>query len=337
MSVKENIALARDAIKFVDKLGIVSINVPFRPSFHKSPFSKFDMFLFYLMRAEGNMAMLDTHTDRRVGEIDDYYAKQGYAPLTDDQKLEVRQGIAKDISTNKSLRSQCLAVMHGTDSSGEKKRKLKKIMTDSQFNADTFSMQWHATRTDMKDEERIRAARRAIKFKHGNCGEKSAVAASWLLEHTKGTKDIYWVSANNWDHAWCVLTDFGKSSKAQIGGTPISEWDDSAVCVDGWTSDWYPIKHPYTLLHHGTAANPFQLYVRRKVQKASANMYVKEKCKWPPKFCPTFSMANAHKKVSEYATSPKRPAKVVANMDLADEIDDLDALLAQFEEDTKGK
>ena len=83
------------------------------------------------------------------------------------------------------------------------------------------------------------------------------------------------------------------------------QWPADTVVADGWTGDWYPLQHPYNAIL-GTAANPFQLYVRKKVQEAQTALHVTEECEWPPKFAPTFLLAVAGQKNSSYMSLPVR-------------------------------
>src|SRR5262249_54884042 len=103
-----------------------------------------------------------------------------------------------------------------------------------------------------RDKARIREVRKALKFKHGNCRQKSAIASTWLLENTPGDKHILWVAANPaYDHAWTVYGYEGAYLDPDI-----NNWNADAVIVDGWTSDWYQAKHPYDFTEGNHFPNP---------------------------------------------------------------------------------
>ncbi|MCI0641083.1 MAG: hypothetical protein L0Y72_32170 [Gemmataceae bacterium] len=324
----ENMQLAKDAIKYVNKLSITSINVPFRiTSYYGSPLSKFDMFLFCYMRAETDTSagVLDAHTKSVVAGEEKARGRK----LSPSEKQDMSDFVGQTVKDAKAMRSKILATLHDQAlSDAEKKRRLKKMMEDSGFNANQFYLlTWQST-SPHGDEGRIRSVRRSIKFKHGNCGEKSAIAATWLLENTKNRKKIFWVGAQNWDHAWAVMGEPGKIDKLTVETGDITKWDEATVIADGWTGDWYPAKHIFNPIK-GTFANPFQLYVRNKVEKASTQISCMEDCKWPPKFAPTFTLEQAPKKKSEYQSSPKSIAKNVGVADSPDEL--MDALMDELQ------
>jgi hypothetical protein len=220
-----------------------------------------------------------------------------------DEKDAIRSGITNKIQRDKVVRTQILQIIHSNASKAQKKKQLKDLMKQINFDPDTFRVMWHWRRTAAADEERIRAVRKAVKFRHGNCGEKAAIAATWLLEQTKNAKSIFWVNANNWDHSWALLGSPGLSP-ILVSTAPYKDWPDDVVVVDGWTSDWYPLKHPYNAIK-GTVANPFQLYVRKKVQAAQREVNIKEELEWPPVFAPTFQVDHAGQKNSTYQRSPQ--------------------------------
>jgi hypothetical protein len=308
MSLKENMELARKAIKYTDKLGITSINVPHRiGSYYGSPLSKFDLFMLRYMRTETSMATVEGRYQQQKGQ----WVQQLGRKLGADEKDAIWDGIANKIQQDKVVRSQMLQIIHSTASKGQKKKQLHDLMKQTNFDPETFGVMWHQTRTNAPDEERIRAVRKAVKFRHGNCGEKAAIAATWLLEQTENSKAIFWVNANNWDHAWALLADPGLDITT-VATAPYKNWPKDVVVVDGWTSDWYPIQHPYNAIL-GTAANPFQLYVRKKVQAAATQVTVKEELEWPPVFAPTFSLELAGEKNSTYERAPIQLLDVLDN------------------------
>jgi hypothetical protein len=312
MSLKENMDLAKQAIRFTDRLGITSINVPFRiGSYYGSPLSKFDLFMLRYMRTETSTDTIEQRYKVMKGQWVEHFGRK----LGLDEKDQIRSEITNQqlpkIQRDKVVRSQILQIIHSTASKGQKKKQLHDLMKQTNFDPDTFGVLWHFTRTNAPDEERIRAVRKAVKFRHGNCGEKAAIAVTWLLEQTKNSKALFWVNAKNWDHAWGLLADPGLDENT-VRTVPYKNWPKDVVVVDGWTSDWYPIHHPWDPIK-GTAANPFQLYVRKKVQAAATQVNVKEELEWPPVFAPTFSMERAGEKNSTYEHPPMHLLDVLDN------------------------
>lgn len=318
-ALSENMALAKQAIRYVDKLGITSINVPVRPgSFNKSPLSKFDRFMLYYSRAETNTSpgMINyRYKQAKAEEMDAIGGK-----LLPKEKQELRTKVTDRLQDHKAVRSQILQILHSTASKSQKKKQLTDLMKQTGFSGDGYGYDWFINRTNAVDEERIRSVRKAIKFRHGNCQEKSGIAATWLLEQTQNGKDIAWVGAQNWDHAWAVMANAGTLPGVMIGTGRYSTWPADAVVVDGWTSDWWPIHHPWDPIK-GTAANPFQLFVRKKVLAAQTQIDVKEELEWPPVFAPTFKLEHAAKKNSTYMKAP-----------LLDVVDDPDEVSQEIED-----
>jgi hypothetical protein len=284
--LKDNLRLGKQAIQDLNRLHITSINVAFRiGSYWKSPLGALDSFLLDYMRAESDISLVKDH----ARDIKYNYRQAGYTITTTD----ARQKATDQINDAKQVRPQILQILRGTASKNQKKSQLKQLMQQVGYKPKEYSVLWHKSRTSDADEARIRAVRKAIKFKHGNCGEKSAIAASWLLEKTKNTKKVFWVEARNWDHAWVVMGEVGKIDANDVATRPINTWDESTVVVDGWTGDWYTAKHPYNPLKSGSAANPFQLFVRKKVQQAATQIRVNEDLAWPPSFSPNFRLEHA--------------------------------------------
>src|SRR5690606_6382268 len=69
-----------------------------------------------------------------------------------------------------------------------------------------------------------------------------------------------------------------------------------------WTEDYYAARHPYNPIKSGSIPNPFQLAVRRKIQKAATQLNVMEELRWPPRFSPDFTLQKAAKPNSTYET-----------------------------------
>jgi hypothetical protein len=324
-ALKVNMALAKQAIRYVDKLGITSINVPVRPgSYNKSPLSLFDRFMLYYSRADTNMSEGHVNWYYRDAKEEEMEAIGG--KLLPKEKQDLRAKVTGRLQDHKTVRSQILQIIHSTASKAQKKKQLTDLMKQVGFKGDGYGYDWFRNRTNDPDEERIRTVRKAVKFRHGNCQEKSGIAATWLLENTKNAKTIVWVGAENWDHAWAVMANAGTLPQVMVATGKYKTWPDDAVVVDGWTSDWYPVKHPYDAIK-GTAANPFQLYVRKKVQDAQTAIEVKEVLQWPPVFAPAFRVENAGKKNSTYASPPPKLLDVVDDpSEFSQEIEDAQAV-----------
>jgi hypothetical protein len=298
---KENLAAAKEAIQYLNKLKIVSVNVPFRiNSYYANKRSRLDCFLFDIMRAECDPATVRRHMGRQLNdEVNEL--KEG-EKLDPKRIIETRHYVKKDIATNRALRGKALEILRSMKTKEEKRMLLKKLMDEINYDGDLGGL-GNITITHYRDESRIKSVKAAVKLKHGNCGEKSAIAATYLLEKFKNTKCIFWVESKIWDHAWCILANEMTMSNWQIEGHAYSTWDDSAVVVDGWTGDYYPVKHPYSLIHGASAGNPFQLVIRRKVQQASKHLQVNERLKWPPMFEPSFLLSEAVDKEKKYTKS----------------------------------
>ncbi len=307
--LQENLQLAKRAIRYVNKLGITSINVPFRlRSYQKSPLSRFDMFLFCYMGAE-------THYSPSVI---DKHAADGY-----------HKGlVGSSIRNMKTVRSQILQIIHSNDSKSQKKKKLTDLMNRTRFDPDTFPDFLWTERTNAPDETRIRCVRKAIKFWHGNCWQKAAIAATWLLEQTKNQKKIFWVGARHWDHSWTIMGDVGKIDVQIVENDPIRNWDEATVIADGWTGDYYVAKHPFNPLKSGSLPNPFQLWARRKLHDSQTDIAVQEDLEWPPKFSPKFTLDKAALHNRDYEDRP--PAKLEGIVDNWQEIvDELDPAIVE--------
>lgn len=321
MSLKENLQLAKEAIRYVDKLKIKSVNVPFRITTHHK-LSALDGFLFRYMRAETN---------------EDY------------------SGVIPNWQAIKDIRHRILEVLRSNKTKHQKKKDLQNLMKIADEKKVLKQVyQWH-TRTNRADEHRIRCCRKAIKFKHGNCGEKSAIAATHLLEQakTKGhDKAILWCTygtrGDKYDHSFVLLADReGRLTVERVEQVShddgwgvsyfnyVSNWDENTVVVDAWTSDYYAAKHPFNPLKAGSIANPFQAYVRRKVDRLyhdNRNIKVLEVVheNWPPKFDPDFRLENAHLSKREHK---RTDIQIRQSLPAIQEVaDDARAILAELED-----
>ena len=170
-----------------------------------------------------------------------------------------------------------------------------------------------------KDEMRIRCCRRVMKTRHGNCGEKSAVCATWLLENRPGNEVILWVSGKNYDHAWVVYDHY-----SQGWDGVVANLSGDAVVVDGWTGDYYQAKHPFKFWHGGPA-NPFQLTVRHNILNASGSIEIDEYVRprdWAESFSPHFKLAFADQPPSTYEPEGAYLLRALKPSGLADRRDE---------------
>jgi hypothetical protein len=295
-TLEENLRLAKRAIQYVDAQQIRSVNM--KHQFWNR--TDFDEFLFGAMRC--------------------------YSPDLDN----ARKGHRRDLLT--ALRA------HGQSLSRRKKR-CKEYFKAWGSDPDYFwnggvRVYWDVNPPGA-DSQRIRACRRALKFYKGNCNEKSAVAATWLLENRLGTDYIGWCSGGPYDHAYVIYGFNGANWDANIGN-----WNAETVIVDGWTSDWYAAKRPYDLRPWGDAhfPGPIQLHVRRMIQANSGNLGLKE---WvhlqsPPVFSPNFRLALARDPNWTYEAPPPPPPEdeeiEVSDEDIISVADDRDALADSLED-----
>jgi hypothetical protein len=156
------------------------------------------------------------------------------------------------------------------------------------------------------DRERIRYARKAIKFRVGNCGEKSAICATYCLENSAGPLNIFWMCANKydaggnqigWDHAYVIIG----CSRGDFGQSP-SNFPDEAVVVDGWSEDYYQLKNFLDIRHGTLFPNPFQWSVRKMLCDFAVGASVMEEAHLhdPPIYAPGFTLAQAERPNKDY-------------------------------------
>jgi hypothetical protein len=284
-TLEENLRLAKRAIQFVDAQQIRSVNM--KHQFWNR--TDFDSFLFGAMRC--------------------------HPPDLDN----VRKGHRRDLLTALRAPGQSLS---------RRKKRCKEYFKAWGSDKNYFwnggvRVYWDVDPPG-PDAQRIRAARRAMKFYKGNCNEKSAVAATWLLENRLGNDMIVWASGGPYDHAY-VIYDF----RGANWDPSITNWNDEAVIVDGWTSDWYAVKQPYDLRPWSDAhfPGPIQLHVRRMIQANTGNLGIKE---WvwyrPPQFSPNFTLAVARDPNSSYEAPPQPQPQPQPQEDEAIEVRDEDII-----------
>jgi hypothetical protein len=256
----DNIDLARRCIDYVNGLNVKSVNVPFRRGTYYK-YSKYHSFVLDATRCE-------------TFNVPDEVLRR---------------------------RRQVLTLLADTSKTKQHRRAAVKALMNQWGVAyfDNYTPRgFFRNVTRNKDEERIRLCRRAVKTRHGNCGEKSALCATWLLENRPGNENILWVCGNPaYDHAWVVFDHPDPNWNGVI-----DQLSGDAVVVDGWTGDYYQAKHP-TRYWHGGAANPFQITVRHNILNASGNIRVKENVRqrdWTTSFSPRFKLAYADRPPSAY-------------------------------------
>jgi hypothetical protein len=189
-------------------------------------------------------------------------------------------------------RALVVRVMGSPFSRDEKKRLLRTLMAEwgpNHFDDDEVYDDDRDPKGD--DEQRIRSVRHAVRYRAGNCQEKSAICATWLLENGAAPQNIFWISCNpGYDHVMvligCVEADLHVS---------YSQMPDKAVVVDGWTEDYYQANSPNDI-HHGVhAPSVFQRVVRGRVHDHGPNGRVKEEVHLhsPPEAYPDFRLDQA--------------------------------------------
>ncbi|MGL4553473.1 MAG: hypothetical protein ACRC33_20090, partial [Gemmataceae bacterium] len=117
--------------------------------------------------------------------------------------------------------------------------------------------------------------------KLGNCWERGTVFAYFASQSPDiGKSHLYRVEAarDGADHVWAVLT----TGELTLGSTcHLSDLGKSGVVLDGWTEDWwFPNVGPLDTIAQNCwrGGNPFQLFMRAKIQKWWPKFKVNEKC-----------------------------------------------------------
>ena len=136
----------------------------------------------------------------------------------------------------------------------------------------------------LHEKERHKLARRAMRTRFGNCQEKTAVAATHLVEATRGEIGICRVAGTQYDHAWVLIS---RHKKQLIGGCLALAKNGrgkrllprDTVVVDGWTKDWWGLRNWFNPL-----GNARQLAVRQSIRNEIADngIQFREIVSWPP-------------------------------------------------------
>jgi len=290
---------AEQAIHFVNDCRIRSVNNVRRGGWGNSYFGeKYDRALFQLMVRSASSTKISQPT---------YFVVNPVQSTTKDLKTILASIVRMPISRND--KKDMLAI------------KLNELMNDedcslAEVNADAsrnktvnkgFGLKWL---TGFKDEkalcheqpkrfyissikhlnieeaERIKLAKRAIRYRLGNCLDKACVAATHLIENTKGSNGIVRVSGRDYDHAWVLMSKdrdgLIKAVNACKGRRPVNyktNFPRDTWVVDGWTRDWWQLR-AWT----NSIGNPRQLVVRAKIRKAikSGDIKLNEAVTWPP-------------------------------------------------------
>jgi len=139
---------------------------------------------------------------------------------------------------------------------------------------------------------RIKLAKRAIRYRLGNCAEKACVAATHLIENTRDKIGIVRVGAVKYDHQVVLISEnkeqlekatsqvTQKNKQRPAHGNykhlfPLDTW-----VVDGWTRDWWQLR-----AWANSMCNPRQFVVRNKIRNKieSGEIALREIVHWPPK------------------------------------------------------
>jgi len=136
----------------------------------------------------------------------------------------------------------------------------------------------------LREKERHKLARRALRTRFGNCGEKTAVTATHLVEATRGAIGICRVGGKEYDHDWVLISRQKKEliqgcEQLAENGRGKQLLPRDTVVVDGWTKDWWGLRDWFNPL-----GNTRQLAVRQSIRKEIANngLFIHEFVRWPP-------------------------------------------------------
>jgi hypothetical protein len=250
--LQENLRLGQRAIDFLTGLGVRSTNIPDAGRLPgEPPLSPLDKFVLSAARVELAVAPPEVVSRRRL--------------------------VAR--------------LVRDSDSDRETRRELLSCWL-AKWGANYFrpyaKPRW---RTRCPDERRIRAARRAAQFRAGNCEEKSALTATWLLENRPGDDVILWCSTTDRSHCFVV---YGNATPCW--STVIDELSEEAVVVDGWSADCYQARNRRSLVGDRLERpTSFQTMVRFGVWNRSGEHRINEHVKaCPPQFSPKFRLEVAH-------------------------------------------
>lgn len=283
---------AEQAIQFVNDCRIRSVNNVMRGGWGNSYFGeKYDRVLFRLLvrGASSNEIGKPNHFDvnpvqSTAKDLKTILASIVRMPISRNDKkdmLAIKLNELmndKDRWGNKALGIKWLTgVKHGMRLYGEVKI------------AGSFSLKNH---TNSAEYQRIKLAKRAIRYRLGNCADKACVAATHLIENTKGKIGIvmvagrgYMKNREHYDHEWVLMSNYSddliNAVDACYGqpGNYKNKFPKDTWVVDGWTRDWWQLRS-WT----NSICNPRQLVVRAKIRNAikSGRIVLNEIVTWPP-------------------------------------------------------
>jgi hypothetical protein len=334
-----NITLAKNAIKYLNSLDIASNNVRFNGHFK----NELDTFLGRYLRQEHRFN-------------DDHIVESFHAHLTfNKNKMHDGITIAQAKALLKSyhdIRREILAILRKESSGTE--RELKNLLNREKskgYSNETW-IGYEFKSANKSDEERIRLARKSIKFGRGNCYEKSAIVATHMLEATRGSKSIFWVACISYDHCFAIVADKNLLTAREIETKPAYEWTGDAVIVDGWTGDYYSasnirkraglfsfhkniarrgiVQNFVDIKSKGNSSQAefpdsddeiFEIMGAAVEEDAKNAILVRESLSWPPSFDPSFRLSVAKFKNSYYknameSINPRVLARISAQPDL---------------------
>lgn len=143
--------------------------------------------------------------------------------------------------------------------------------------------------TNFEEAVRIKITKRTIRNRLGNCWDKACVAATHLIENTKGKIAIARVNGSVYDHAWVLIS---KNKRELLDAIETCEekgrsrnnnykkiFPKDTWVVDGWTRDWWELRAWFN-----SACNARQILVRHRIRKAicDGNIVLAEDVTWPP-------------------------------------------------------
>ena len=282
---------AEQAIQFVNDCRIRSVNNVMRGGWGNSYFGeKYDRVLFQLLvrGASSNEIGKPNHFD--VNPVQST-AKDLKTILASIVRMPISRNDKKDM-----LAIKLNELMNDKDRLGNKALGIKwltgvkhGISLYPHYKLEQFSPKKH---TDVTEYQRIKTAKRAIRYRLGNCADKACVAATHLIENTKGTIGIvrvagrdYKIPEHAYDHSWVLMSDNSDGLINAVNacngqpGNNKNKFPKDTWVVDGWTRDWWQLRS-WT----NSICNPRQLVVRAKIRNAikSGRIVLSEEVTWPP-------------------------------------------------------
>jgi hypothetical protein len=271
-------SLAKEAINYVNDCRIRSVNNIHKGGWGNPYFGeKYDGVLFSLLVRGASNVRTGKNTAK---ELKTYVAAIVRMPISRKQKKEELAKILNAMAYSKEE----LGLDHLTSKHDGKIRSGHKFITN-----------YEPFKTSSEEAQRIKIARRAIRTRLGNCYDKAAVAATYLIEKTKGNVGICRVAGapryhgdTHYDHAWVLISE-DKHRLVKAIDTIESRRGGDEDCkrlfpkdtwvVDGWTRDWWQLRSWFN-----SACNVRQIGVRHKIRAAirQGKIRLNEIVNWPP-------------------------------------------------------